>query len=258
MGNKVTLSAQHPPRHYDDLAEEVPLAIAVNGMALSVMMVSPFDFDDFITGHFLTEGIVKSVVEIKDIHIEPMSPGFEARVTVTGRREHEVKQRRYSLVSAGCGLCNKTAMDQAFPPNEMPTDRRPLAECDVSQLRSLFEANQTYNQKAGAMHAAMFVCAASNTVLCSEDIGRHNALDKVIGKALRAGLQPEKGYLAVTSRCGVELVQKASACGFTTLYCLSSPTTMAVDLAHQTGLNLVYVPRNNQPIMYDAKENYAE
>ena len=72
MGNKVNLPAQHPPRHYDDLAEEVPLAIAVNGMALSVMMVSPFDFDDFITGHFLTEGIVKSVVEIKDIHIEPI------------------------------------------------------------------------------------------------------------------------------------------------------------------------------------------
>ena len=160
MGNKVNLPAQHPPRHYDDLAEEVPLAIAVNGMALSVMMVSPFDFDDFITGHFLTEGIVKSVVEIKDIQIESMPPGFEARITVTGRREHEVKQRRYSLVSAGCGLCNKTAMDQAFPPNTTQADKRPLAECDVSQLRSLFEANQTYNQKAGAMHAAMLCSIA--------------------------------------------------------------------------------------------------
>ncbi|MBN24643.1 MAG: sulfurtransferase FdhD [Alteromonadaceae bacterium] len=248
--SKLTFSNNRIPSDYDDLAVEVPLAISVNSMALSVMMISPADMEDFLYGHLICESIVQSVIEVKEIQISPLHVGFEARVEVTGRRENALKQRRLSTVSAGCGLCNKRSMEEAFPPVEYKAKLRPLSRCDVSKLRETFLANQTYNEKAGAMHAAIYVNEKKGLVLCGEDIGRHNALDKVIGQVVRQRADPSTGYLAVTSRCGVELVQKAVVGGFSTLYCLSSPTTMAVDMAQDAGLNLIYVPRNNEPVIY--------
>lgn len=237
------------PDHESLLVEEVPLAIAVNDLSLVVMMVSPDDIEDFITGYFLTEQIIASPTEIKDIQVTRSENGIEANVSLTGRREHLLKARRFSRVNAGCGICNHTALEQAFPVIDKAVGWHPLPACDFSSLRDAMYRLQEKGRRTGALHAALYG-SGNEIVLGREDIGRHNALDKVIGAVRKRIDNPEEGYLVVTSRCGVELVQKAVVAGFSTLISLSSPTSLAVSFARQHKLNLVFLPRNNQPVFF--------
>ncbi|OFC69330.1 formate dehydrogenase family accessory protein FdhD [Alteromonas confluentis] len=239
---------------FDDslLVEEVPLAISVNDISLVVMMISPDDIEDFITGYFLTEQIIAAPIEIKDIRIERNETGIEANVSLTGRREHLLKSRRFARVNAGCGICNHTALEQAFPSINTHATWHHLPVCDFSTLRDAMDTHQEKARKTGALHAALFG-VHNDIILGREDIGRHNALDKVIGAVRKRIDNPEEGYLVVTSRCGVELVQKAVIAGFTTLVSFSSPTSLAVSFARQHKLNLVFLPRNNQPVIFSQK-----
>lgn len=250
--NKPDLLYADKHRRPDDeslLVEEVPLAISVNDISLVVMMVSPHDIEDFITGYFLTEQIITAPIEIKDIQVVRSEAGIEANVSLTGRREHLLKSRRFTRVNAGCGICNHTALEQAFPSIRTTATWHSLPACDFSVLRDAMNTLQEKGRKTGALHAALFGLA-DEIVLGREDIGRHNALDKVIGAVRKRIKNPEEGYLVVTSRCGVELVQKAVVAGFTTLVSFSSPTSLAVSFARQHKLNLVFLPRNNQPVFF--------
>lgn len=238
------------------LVEEVPLAISVNDISLVVMMISPDDIEDFITGYFLTEQIIAAPVEIKDIHIGRNEAGIEANVSLTGRREHLLKSRRFTRVNAGCGICNHTALEQAFPQLEAAASWAPVPACDFGSLRDAMDKLQKKARKTGALHAALYG-SGNDIVLGREDIGRHNALDKVIGAVRKRIKNHEEGYLVVTSRCGVELVQKAVIAGFTTLISFSSPTSLAVSFARQHKLNLVFLPRNNQPVFFSREVQHG-
>ncbi|WP_051275282.1 formate dehydrogenase accessory sulfurtransferase FdhD [Aestuariibacter salexigens] len=239
------------PTVENELVEEVPLAISVNGIALSVMMISPFDIEDFLFGFFITEGLVKHTLELQDLNITKTSLGFAADIQLTGRREQQlIRKRRLFATPAGCGLCHNAALEQAFLALTPFPSPHSVTDIPFATLRDRMKDHQLLGKKSGALHAAMFVQRNNNTIICREDIGRHNALDKVIGAALRNKLNLADGYLVITSRCGADLVQKAVIADIDTLVSFSSPSQLAVSLAKQACANLVYLPRNNQPVIF--------
>lgn len=251
--------------------EEIPLAISFNGINHAVMMVTPNEVEAFLIGFSLTEGIIETVDDIRDIelqaykyrpesaqteddHAEPLDNELEiaviaAEVELSPRRAQAFRNRsRQRRGNTGCGLCGIDSLPAALPPLptlppvEIPEDLEPLRE-------KLFDA-QALGRKAGAIHAAMLLDPEGNTLGCYEDIGRHNALDKLIGASLKAH-RNLYGYSAVmSSRCSAELIQKALRAGISTLIHMASPSHLAVQLARRHGLNLIHLPRRSEARIY--------
>ncbi|WP_232802358.1 formate dehydrogenase accessory sulfurtransferase FdhD [Alloalcanivorax mobilis] len=233
------------------MAAETAVAISYNGLNHAVMMATPEHLEDFITGFTLTSGLIDNAGAIHDIELEIGEEAVRAEVTLSSRAFAAFKQqRRGQAGSGGCGLCGVEALDQALPalPRRAPARLPPGA--DLGGLRERFAATQTLARHSGAMHAALYVDGRGETRLCREDIGRHNALDKLIGACLRAGLDPADGFLAITSRCGLELIHKTVRAGAGTLVSLSSPSSLSVRHARRCGLNLIHQPRHGGPRLY--------
>ncbi|MBM7332910.1 formate dehydrogenase accessory sulfurtransferase FdhD [Alloalcanivorax marinus] len=233
------------------LAAEVAVAISYNGINHAVMMATPEHLEDFVTGFTLTAGLVDDARALYDIELTPLEDAVEAAVTLSSRAFAGFKQqRRGQAGTGGCGLCGVEALDQALPP--LPERARsPLPPPEhLEALRKRFEATQRLARHSGAMHAAIYVDGAGETRLCREDIGRHNALDKLIGACVRRGLDPADGFLAITSRCGLELIHKAVRAGAGTLVSLSAPSSLSVRQARRSALNLIHQPRQGAPRLY--------
>lgn len=233
------------------LAAEVAVAISYNGINHAVMMATPNDVEDFVTGFTLTEGVVDSPLAIRDIDPTPLEDAIQVEVTLSSRALSAFKhQRRNRAGSGGCGLCGVEALDQALPrlPERDAAPLPPLVH--LTGLRERFQATQVLARDSGAMHAAVYVDGAGKTRLCREDIGRHNALDKLIGACVRAGLDPASGFLAITSRCGLELIHKAVRAGAGTLVSLSAPSSLSVRQARGNRLNLIHQPRRGAPRLF--------
>ncbi|KAF0806859.1 putative formate dehydrogenase accessory protein FdhD [Alcanivorax xiamenensis] len=233
------------------LAAEVAVAISYNGINHAVMMATPNDVEDFVTGFTLTEGVVDSPLAIRDIDPTPLEDAIQVEVTLSSRALSAFKhQRRNRAGSGGCGLCGVEALDQALPrlPERDAAPLPPLVH--LTGLRERFQARQVLARDSGAMHAAVYVDGAGKTRLCREDIGRHNALDKLIGACVRAGLDPASGFLAITSRCGLELIHKAVRAGAGTLVSLSAPSSLSVRQARSSRLNLIHQPRRGAPRLF--------
>ncbi|WP_277053345.1 formate dehydrogenase accessory sulfurtransferase FdhD [Zestomonas thermotolerans] len=234
-----------------ELAEEVALAIAFNGISQAVMLVSPADLEDFVVGFSLGSGIVDSIDDIYDIRLGGTGAARQAEVQISNRAFWRLKQQRRRLAgSSGCGLCGVEALEQALPslPSLSPAPLPPLAW--LHELRPRIAAWQPLGRHCGAVHAALFMDAQGELRLAREDIGRHNALDKLIGALLRQR-QPLHGGLAiVTSRCSLELIHKVLRAGIHTLVSLSAPTGLAVQWARRHQLNLIHLPQRAQPRVY--------
>ncbi|MDH4610242.1 formate dehydrogenase accessory sulfurtransferase FdhD [Pseudomonas sp. BN102] len=239
--------------HVEDavLAEECALAISYNGISYAVMMVSPSALEDFVAGFSLTSAVVQSIDEIYDIQIEGEGIALHAEVDIGNRAFWSLKQQRRNLAgTTGCGLCGVEALEQALPElRSLTPGRLPPAEHFVDLRQRINEA-QELARRSGALHAALFVDAAGEVRLCREDIGRHNALDKLIGALLREGLDPRAGFAVVTSRCSLELIHKAVRAGLSTLVSLSAPTTLTVEWARRHHLNLIHLPHHSAPRVY--------
>ncbi|MBT8765632.1 formate dehydrogenase accessory sulfurtransferase FdhD [Metapseudomonas boanensis] len=233
------------------LAEECALAIAYNGISHAVMMVSPSALEDFITGFSLSSGIIQSIDEIYDIQIHGEGTALRADVQISNRAFWSLKEQRRQLAgTTGCGLCGVEALEQALP-NLQSLVPAPLPPAEhLHELRPRIAAAQDLARHSGALHAALFVDAAGELHLCREDIGRHNALDKLIGALLREGIEPREGFAVVTSRCSLELIHKAVRAGLATLVSLSAPTTLTVQWARQHHLNLIHLPHHSAPRVY--------
>ncbi|KPA92301.1 MULTISPECIES: formate dehydrogenase accessory sulfurtransferase FdhD [Pseudomonas] len=241
------------------LAEEVALAIAYNGISQAVMLVTPTDLEDFIVGFSLGSGIIHDATELYDLKLTSNGAAHYAEVEISSRAFWSLKQQRRQLAgTSGCGLCGVEALEQALPElNVLPGAPLPPAAWLVD-LRQRISAFQPLGQHCGAVHAAVFMNDQGELLLGREDIGRHNALDKLIGALVRQQIPTAGGVAIVTSRCSLELIQKVLRAGIQTLVSLSSPTGLALQWARRHNLNLIHLPQKSAPRVYSpAMENPA-
>ncbi|WP_339409018.1 formate dehydrogenase accessory sulfurtransferase FdhD [Pseudomonas sp. EA_35y_Pfl2_R5] len=233
------------------LAEECALAIAYNGISYAVMMVSPSAIEDFVVGFSLSSAVVDSVEDIYDIRVTRRGDALNAEVQISNRAFWALKQQRRQLAgTSGCGLCGVAALEQALPQlTALSASPLPPA-AHLRELRARIASVQSLARHSGALHAALYVDPLGEIGLCREDIGRHNALDKLIGALHQQGLSARQGFVVITSRCSLELIHKAVRGEFATLVSLSAPTNLSVRWAREHRLNLIHLPHHSAPRVY--------
>lgn len=239
----------------DNIAAESPVSLTYNSIPHVVMMATPLDLEDMGVGFTVSESLVADVSEIRDVSVDASSGDFELRLSVSGARLGEMLERRRNLTGrTGCGVCGAETIEDAIrrPPPVAPGGHA-TRESLVGALRQLRDL-QPLGRKAGSLHAAAWVDWAGGVQLVREDVGRHNALDKLIGARLRAGLSMAEGYALVTSRASYEMVQKAATLGIRMLVAVSAPTALGVKLAQDCGLTLVGFAREEQQVVYSHPE----
>ena len=224
------------------LARECAVALEFNGVSHAVMLATPLDLEDFALGFALTEGIIDRAGQCYGTDIHEGVDGWTVRIEIAAACFARLKQSRRNLTGrTGCGLCGVESLAhvvRALPDLSGAGD--PIDSVSVSRALCELGQHQAIGAATGATHAAAWADAAGNIQIVREDVGRHNALDKLIGAGLRAEPTGWKdGFLIVTSRASMEMVQKAAMAGFTILIALSAPTDLAVRLAEQHGICLV-------------------
>ncbi|MHC3823317.1 formate dehydrogenase accessory sulfurtransferase FdhD [Pseudomonas sp. G3-19] len=242
---------QDAPLSHAALAAEIALAITFNGLSQAVMMVSPGNLEDFIRGFSLSNAIIDSVDEIYDIRLNHFDQACQAEVQISSRAFWALKDHRRQMAgTSGCGICGVEALEQALPQLQIlqPCALPPAAHFDG--IRQRIEQAQQLARSSGALHAALYFDASGEALLCREDIGRHNALDKLIGAMQIADVDARQGFVVVTSRCSLELIHKAVRARLGTLVSLSAPTALTVRWALKHHLNLIHVPHRNAPRIY--------
>ncbi|WP_319024755.1 formate dehydrogenase accessory sulfurtransferase FdhD [Microbulbifer hainanensis] len=233
------------------LAEEAAVAISYNGINHAVMMATPADLEDFMLGFSLSGGLIESIDDVRDIEMQEEGDAISVEVTLGSRAFASFRAQRRTLVGiSGCGLCGVAALEQVFSDLPMRHPRAMPPAMHLRGLRDRFAAAQTLVQRSGAMHGALYVDSQGETRVCREDIGRHNALDKLLGACHRQGLDLDDGFIALTSRCSLELIHKAVRSGVASLVSLSAPTTMSVRWARQYNLNLIHQPQHSPARYY--------
>ncbi|WP_462401689.1 formate dehydrogenase accessory sulfurtransferase FdhD [Pseudomonas sp. Marseille-QA0332] len=233
------------------LAEEVALAIVYNGLNQAVMLVSPTDLEDFVVGFSIGSGIIASTAELYDVKISGSGSALYADLEISSRAFWNLKDQRRQLAgTSGCGLCGVEALEQALPDlATLPGAPLPPASW-LAGLRQRIDRFQPLGQHCGAVHAALFMDRHGELLLGREDIGRHNALDKLIGALLRQRIDTEGGLAIVTSRCSLELIQKVLRARIQTLVSLSAPTGLALQWARRHNLNLIHLPKHSAPRVF--------
>jgi FdhD protein len=240
------------------LAEECALAISYNGLSQAVMMVTPQDLHDFVLGFSLSSGLIDSLDDLYDLQLHGEGAARHAEVQISSRAFWALKRQRRQLAgSSGCGLCGVEALEQALPSlDALPGSPLPPAT-HLSGLRERIGAAQTLARHSGAVHAALFVDEHGTIRLCREDIGRHNALDKLIGALPGASIAPAEGFAVVTSRCSLELIHKAVRARIANLVCLSAPTALSMQWARAHRLNLIHLPHHSAPRVYSPAPSHS-
>lgn len=237
------------------VAEEVAVALVYNGISHAVMMATPCDLEDFGRGFSLTERIVAKASEIYDIDAEPVGRGIEVRLEIAAQRMAGLQERRRSLAGrTGCGLCGVDSLDAALREVPAVAQPRPVSRLSIERAMAALPAQQRLNRPNGAMHAAAWASLEGTLVAVREDVGRHNALDKLIGALLRGGIDPASGVCLITSRCSYEMVQKAVVTGFPILVAVSAPTLMARRLAEAHNLTLIALARHDSAVLVSHPE----
>lgn len=222
------------------LAEEVPLALVYNGIDYAVMMVTPHDMTDFVIGFSMTEGIVSSLSEIKQVSISPVSDGLKAdiRIGADALRKVLARSRRPIAGRTGCGICGSDMGSIIKCTPHTVQGYTPELQAIRTALANLRD-HQTLNVGIGMLHAAAWCSTDGHIASIREDVGRHNALDKLIGHGLQTHLDFSDGFCVLTSRCSYEMAAKAVASGMRALVSLSAPTALALRTAQQAGLALI-------------------
>jgi FdhD protein len=226
--------------------EEVPVALVYDGSTHAVMMASPIDLADFAYGFSLTEGIVERRSEIASLDIVEHGPGIELRMWLAPERARKHAERRRAMIGpTGCGLCGIESLEGALAASQTVSSALGITAEDVRQAMEELRPLQVLNQMTGAVHGAAFARPGEGIVLIREDVGRHNALDKMAGALDASGIDPASGVVVLTSRVSVEMVQKAAAIGAPVISAISAPTALAVRTAEAAGITLVAVARRD-------------
>lgn len=237
------------------LPEELAISLTYNRAAYAVMMASPLDVEDFALGFTLNEGLIASRDELSEIEVCTHELGLELRMTLAGPAAERTAERRRRIAGpVGCGLCGIESLDEALRP--LPRVEAPLVvtkEEVLSAVESL-SAGQSLNRATRAVHAAGFWARGRGLVAVREDVGRHNALDKLAGALARGGESAASGMLLISSRVSIEMVQKAAMMGAGVLVAVSAPTALAVRSAESAGLTLVAIAREDGFEVFSAPE----
>ena len=225
------------------IAVETPVALSYGDAPYAVMMASPGDAEDFAYGFSLTEGVVRSAEEIRGVNVAAQDGGLRVEIELApGRFREHLARRRAMTGRTSCGLCGVETVEQ-LPQAERLAPAAPIAREALFSALANLENNQKLNAATRAVHAAAF-CSRDGAILAvREDVGRHNALDKLIGALLRDKVPARDGFIVVTSRASFEMVEKAAIAGATTLVAISAPTSLAIERAEALGLTLAAVAR---------------
>lgn len=242
---------------HDDIAVEVPVALVYNYISHAVMMATPNDLQDFALGFSLTEDIIADVNEVSHVHVQSGGQGITVRIQISDERFEALRERRRNMVGrTGCGLCGVESLKQAIRPVE-PVQHVDVSDDAIQTALASLNQHQPLQQATGATHAAVWCDLAGNVVLAREDVGRHNALDKLIGAFKNAELSVHEGFVLVTSRASYEMVQKSATAGFGCLVAVSAPTSLAIEQAQQANLKLVGFARDGRHVVYHDPAGHA-
>jgi FdhD protein len=237
------------------LPEEVPVALQLNSTPYAVMMATPADLQDFAIGFALSEGLVKHGSDISNVLVMPSGEGFTADIAVD--KPKLIRERMISRTlegRVGCGLCGIEEMADAI---RMPQGKLASARLDAAAVAKAFAElpkHQPMNAANRTVHAAAWCLANGKIMLAREDVGRHNALDKLIGAMAQQGIHPRNGFALMSSRCSFELVQKCAIVGIAALATVSAPTALAYKLAREAGLQLAALSKQGVMI-FDGDKN---
>ncbi|WP_230409661.1 formate dehydrogenase accessory sulfurtransferase FdhD [Undibacterium fentianense] len=235
----------------DQIAQEVAVAFVFNGIAFAVMMASPSDLHDFAYGFAYSEGIIDHATQIYDCEAKQEAQGYTIDITIAGACFARLKDKKRQLAGrTGCGLCGVESLEQAIrQPAAIQSEIRFSAPA-ISSACTAMRTQQNLLDATGSSHAAAWCHADGRVAVIREDIGRHNALDKVIGACLRQGLNMPLGFVCVTSRASYEMVQKTANAGIPLLAAISGVTSLAIDIAQQAGLCLLGFTRGQDFSVY--------
>ena len=241
----------------DFVAQEVPVALVFNGISHAVMMATPADLEDFALGFSLTEGLIDSPQELYSVETRELSEGIELHLQVSSACEWRLKERRRTLAGrTGCGLCGTDSLSQVRRVLK-PVQSVTFNEQAILNAGLAMQSRQTLQQLTGATHAAAWANASGVILRVREDIGRHNALDKLIGDLIRNQVDSHPGFLCISSRASFEMVQKAVVLGAGLLAAVSAPTALAVALAQTHNLALAGFVRGNHLVAYSFPERFG-
>ncbi len=237
----------------DRIAEETPIALIYNGISHVVMLATPQDLEDFALGFSLSEGILQDKGELYGIEIIRQEQGIELRLDVATECFVKLKERRRNLAGrTGCGLCGAESLEQALHFPQRHALQASIHAVSGASFQAAFHAIkplQALQLATGATHACAWATADGEVQLVREDVGRHNAMDKLIG-ALAKWPPQSNGFVLTSSRASYEMVQKVAAAGYPILAAISAPTGLAVRMAEAYGVTLVGFLRDNQFVIY--------
>jgi FdhD protein len=235
------------------IAEEMPVGILVNGEDFAVMMLTPSDLEDFALGFALSEGLVSSPNEIKRMALTPVADGYLLNLTIEGEGKSDSFARRRALAGrSSCGLCGAQSLSARVVAPPRVCGVQPQLDA-VRKAFAAFGAKQVMRQENHTTHAAALCDRQGNILLLREDIGRHNAVDKLAGAAIRKGYEPSRCFLLLSSRLSFEMVQKAAVLGVPLVAAASAPSVLALKLAKTANMHIVI--RNRDELMcFDPKD----
>jgi len=226
------------------LTNEVPVVLEYNCVTFAVMMVSPTDLIDFSYGFSFSEGIIEQEKDIIYAQIKDAPKGNVAAIEINARAFHKLEKYNRTLPGrTGCGLCGVDKLEQAIKPLEKVVSDLKVEAAGIHASMREIKQHQHLNKETGALHAAAFISKSGEVIAVREDVGRHNALDKLIGHMLREGIDAGEGYALITSRCSFEMVQKCAIAGIPIIAAVSATTGLAIDLAEQAGISVIAFAR---------------
>ena len=235
----------------DQLVDEVPIALVYNGISHAVMMATPADLEEFALGFSLSEGIIAGPGQCYGIEVERDPGGIAVQIEIASSAFVALKERRRNLTGrTGCGLCGVDSLEQVCRPYGTLAPAQGFNAAGVRRALAAIGPQQALTRLTGAAHAAAW-CGMDGTLrIVREDVGRHNALDKVIGAMARTGARPDDGFFLITSRVSFEMAQKSAVAGVPALVGMSAPTLAAVELADHAGMTLLAFARGDDFVCY--------
>jgi FdhD protein len=222
------------------------VALEFNGLSYAVMMATPADLEDFALGFALTEGLAKAPADLSDIDVVEVENGWIVRAQLTGLGIDQLTDRvRARVAESSCGLCGIDNLEAVARPLPPVAAHNALDETAIFAALAALREHQPLTRATGAAHAAAFCTRAGEIVTVREDVGRHNAMDKLVGALATAGQDPANGFILSTARCSYEIVEKAVRAGATRLVTVSLPTSLAAERARAAGLSLWCLARDD-------------